>query len=131
MREMLPGFAVRGRHASLRGRGQREHPRGVPCGRVPYRRLLRGASALPPDSVVVPDAPAAARWLAGTQGNILLATGAKELPPLRGWTRSGCTRGCCPRTRGLRPARRRACHGNIIALQGLLRGNQRGADAPF
>ena len=38
---------------------------------VPYRRLLRGASALPPDSVVVPDAPAAARWLAGTQGNAI------------------------------------------------------------
>ena len=46
---------------------------------APYLRLLRPASALPPDALCAPDAAAAARLLAGTEGNILLATGAKEL----------------------------------------------------
>lgn len=44
-----------------------------------YLRLLREKSPLPPDAVVLPDAAAAARWLDGTEGNILLTTGAKEL----------------------------------------------------
>lgn len=47
---------------------------GVPC-----RRLLRAESPLPPGSLTAPDAAGAAQRLAGTQGNILLTTGAKEL----------------------------------------------------
>ena len=47
---------------------------GVPC-----LRLLRPASPLPEDALTAPDAASAARLLAGTQGNILLTTGAKEL----------------------------------------------------
>lgn len=85
MREMLPGFAVC---------VDATHPYAAEASGTSARRALRpgcrtggccaGASALPPDSVVVPDAPAAARWLAGTQGNILLATGAKELAAFAG-----------------------------------------------
>ena len=46
---------------------------------TPYRRLLREASAIEGDVVTVPDASGAAAYLEHTQGNILLATGAKEL----------------------------------------------------
>ncbi len=42
-------------------------------------RLLRPASALPPDALTAPDAAGAARLLKGTAGRILLTTGAKEL----------------------------------------------------
>lgn len=44
-----------------------------------YLRLLRKGDALPEDAVCVPDAAAAAAYLAGTEGNILLTTGSKEL----------------------------------------------------
>lgn len=44
-----------------------------------YLRLLRPASDLPEDCRVVEDAFSAAGVLQGTQGNILLTTGAKEL----------------------------------------------------
>lgn len=47
---------------------------------VPYRRLARPASPLPENAVAVPDAAAAAARLAVVPGNLLLATGAKELP---------------------------------------------------
>ena len=85
MRKMLPGFAVcvDATHPYAAEASGNIRAACLAAG-VPYRRLLRGASALPPDSVVVPDAPAAARWLAGTQGNILLATGAKELAAFAG-----------------------------------------------
>lgn len=46
---------------------------------TPYRRLLRGASAIGADVVTVQDASGAAAYLERTQGNILLTTGAKEL----------------------------------------------------
>ena len=86
---------------------------------VPYRRLLRGASALPPDSVVVPDAPAAARWLAGTQGNILLATGAKELAAFAGLDAERLYPRVLPTHEGLAACEAAGVpHGNIIALQG-------------
>lgn len=51
------------------------------CGAAdtPYLRLLREASPLPPDAVVVPNVAGAVEFLAGTQGNILLTTGSKEL----------------------------------------------------
>ncbi len=47
--------------------------------KVPCYRLLRRESKLPPDCILVNDAWQAARFLQDTQGNILLATGAKEL----------------------------------------------------
>ena len=45
-----------------------------------YHRLLRPQSPVPAGSMVFATAGHAAEFLAGTQGNILLATGAKELP---------------------------------------------------
>jgi precorrin-6Y C5,15-methyltransferase (decarboxylating) len=44
-----------------------------------YLRLLRKASGLSPDAVYVPDVEAAVKFLDGTEGNILLTTGSKEL----------------------------------------------------
>ena len=47
---------------------------------VEYHRLLRAPSALPAGSMVFQSAAHVADLLAQTQGNVLLATGAKELP---------------------------------------------------
>ena len=44
---------------------------------VEYHRLLRAASTLPAGSVVLGSAAQAAQYLAATQGNVLLTTGAK------------------------------------------------------
>lgn len=46
---------------------------------IEYHRLLRAESPLPAGSMVFQSAMHAAEFLAGTQGNVLLATGAKEL----------------------------------------------------
>ncbi len=46
---------------------------------VDYLRLLREGGAAPSDAIFVQDAAEAAVWLCGTQGNILLTTGSKEL----------------------------------------------------
>ena len=131
----LPGFAaVRRRHASLRGRGQREHPRGVPCGRgaatggccagpAPCRRTaLLCPTRRPPRGV-----------LAGTQGNILLATGAKELAAFAGLDAERLYPRVLPTHEGLAACEAAGVpHGNIIAHAGAFyAGAQRGADAPF
>ena len=47
---------------------------------VEYHRLLRPASALPAGSVTLQTAAQAAAYLADKPGNVLLTTGAKELP---------------------------------------------------
>ena len=52
---------------------------GVIC-----RRLLRRSSTLPEGSVAVDSAEEAAKYLAWAEGNILLATGTKELPAFSG-----------------------------------------------
>lgn len=44
-----------------------------------YLRLLRGTDEAPEGAVYVPDIEAAVAYLAGTEGNILLTTGSKEL----------------------------------------------------
>lgn len=49
---------------------------------VPYRRLLRGACEAE-GAVSVAAAADAAAWLAGTEGNVLLAIGSKELSAFR------------------------------------------------
>ena len=49
-----------------------------------YLRLLRPASGTAEGAVYVPDVPGAAEYLAGTQGNILLTTGSKELGEFSG-----------------------------------------------
>lgn len=45
-----------------------------------YMRLLRESTAVEDDGVFVEDAEACARFLNGTQGNVLLTTGSKTLP---------------------------------------------------
>lgn len=45
-----------------------------------YLRILRETSRDASDGIVVPDAKAAAEFLAGTEGNVLLTTGSKDLP---------------------------------------------------
>ena len=86
---------------------------------VPYRRLLRRPSVLPEGSITAANAPEAAKRLVETEGNILLATGAKELSafaPLGGGR-------LYPRVLPLRESLE-ACeaagipHRNIIAMQG-------------
>ena len=56
------------------------------CGETntPYLRLLRSASQRQQDAVYVPDSEGAAAYLSGTEGNILLTTGSKELGKFRG-----------------------------------------------
>lgn len=49
--------------------------------RTPCRRLSREASVVGAGAVTVSDAAGAAAYLGGTAGNVLLATGAKELRP--------------------------------------------------
>lgn len=46
---------------------------------VEYLRLLRGTDDAPGDAVCVPDIASAVEYLRGTEGNILLTTGSKEL----------------------------------------------------
>ena len=86
---------------------------------VEYHRLLRAPSALPAGSMVFQSAAHVADLLAQTQGNVLLATGAKELaqfaaiPPERLYPRvlptlesiAACEAANIP-------------HRNIIAMQG-------------
>ena len=88
---------------------------------VEYLRLLREADAPPEGAVYFPDTESAVNWLAGTEGNILLTTGSKELvkyAALPGFARRVCARvlpmeaslSAC-RAAGLGPDR-------IIAMQG-------------
>ena len=85
-------------------------------------RLARPESTLPPGSVLLPDADAAARFLAGQAGNILLATGANTV---------GCYRDLASRVwaRVLPTAASLAAceaaglaHSHILALQGPFSG---------
>ncbi|MBQ1310204.1 MAG: precorrin-6A reductase [Blautia sp.] len=46
---------------------------------LPYLRVLRPKDETVPSAVYVPDVDAAAEYLSGTEGNILLTTGSKEL----------------------------------------------------
>ena len=86
---------------------------------VEYHRLLRAASTLPAGSVVLGSAAQAAQYLAATQGNVLLTTGAKELAAF-----AACTRGCCPPWRALRRARARASRtATSLPCRGPLRWN--------
>lgn len=85
---------------------------------VPLRRVLRPASG-GTDCVRVENAARAAEYLAGTEGNILLTTGAKELPAFSGLEPGRLFARVLPTHAGLE-----ACEGlglphrNILALQG-------------
>lgn len=86
---------------------------------VPYRRLLRRESKLPPDCILVDSAADAARFLQGTKGNILLTIGAKELTAFSTVERQRLVPRVLPVQESLA-----ACEGmeiprgNIIAMQG-------------
>lgn len=86
---------------------------------VPYRRLLRRESALPPDCVLVDCAGDAARFLQETQGNILLTTGAKELAAFAPLARQRLFPRVLPAPESLAAcAEMEIPRGNIIAMQG-------------
>ena len=86
---------------------------------VEYRRLLRAQSPLPPGCAVFETAAQAAEYLTGTEGNILLATGAKELAVFAGLEPARLYPRVLPTPEGIA-----ACeaanvpHRNIIAMQG-------------
>ena len=86
---------------------------------VEYHRLLRAQSPLPPGCAVLETAAQAAEYLAGTEGNILLATGAKELAVFAGLEPARLYPRVLPTPEGIA-----ACeaanvpHRNIIAMQG-------------
>ena len=86
---------------------------------VEYRRLLRPAGVLPAGCVVLQSAAQAAQYLAEKHGNVLLATGAKELPafsalaPMRLYPR------VLPTLAGIAACEAAGIpHRNIIAMQG-------------
>ena len=86
---------------------------------IPYRRLLRRESKLPSDCILVDSAADAARFLQGTEGNILLTTGAKELAAFSPVERQRLVPRVLPVQESLA-----ACEGmeiprgNVIAMQG-------------
>ena len=94
---------------------------GAACARagVPLRRLLRPESPLPAGSMVFASAAHAAGFLARTQGNVLLATGAKELSAFAVLEPARLFPRVLPTREGIA-----ACEGadiphkNIIAMQG-------------
>ena len=86
---------------------------------IEYHRLLRAESPLPAGSMVFSSASHAAEFLAQTQGNILLATGAKELSTFAALEPERLFPRVLPTRDGIA-----ACEGaniphkNIIAMQG-------------
>ena len=84
-----------------------------------YRRLLRPESPLPAGSMVFQSAAHVADFLVQTQGNVLLATGAKELAAFSGIEPARLFPRVLPTPEGIA-----ACeaahipHKNIIAMQG-------------
>lgn len=86
---------------------------------IEYHRLLRAESPLPAGSMVFPSAAHAAEFLANTCGNLLLATGAKELAAFSGIEPARLFPRVLPTPEGIA-----ACeaahipHKNIIAMQG-------------
>ena len=87
---------------------------GVPC-----RRLLRPASPLPAGSRVYACAAEAAAALADTTGNILLATGAKELPAFAALGPARLYPRVLPTQSGIAACEAASIpHRNIIAMQG-------------
>ena len=86
---------------------------------VEYHRLLRPASPLPAGSVVLPDAGAAAAYLSDRPGNVLLATGAKELPAFAALDPARLYPRVLPTLAGITACEAAGIpHRNILAMQG-------------
>ena len=85
---------------------------------VPYRRLLRDRSA-DTDAIVVDSAEAAAKLMADREGNILLATGMKELSAFAGISPARLYPRVLPTGDSIAACERAGIpHRNIIAMQG-------------
>lgn len=86
---------------------------------VEYRRLLRAQSPLPEGCAVFETAAQAAAYLAGTAGNVLLATGAKELAAFAALDPARLYPRVLPTPEGIAACEAaRIPHRNIIAMQG-------------
>ena len=86
---------------------------------VAYHRLLRPASDLPAGSVVLETAAQAAAYLAAKPGNVLLATGAKELPAFAALDPARLYPRVLPTLAGITACEAAGIpHRNIIAMQG-------------
>ena len=86
---------------------------------VEYHRLLRPASTLPAGSAVFAAADDAAAYLQGKPGNILLATGAKELPAFAALEPERLYPRVLPTVAGITACEAAGIpHRNIIAMQG-------------
>ena len=86
---------------------------------VEYRRLLRAQSSLPEGCAVFETAAEAAGHLAGTEGNILLATGAKELAAFASLDPARLYPRVLPTPEGIAACEEADIpHRNIIAMQG-------------
>ena len=84
-----------------------------------YHRLLRPESPLPAGSMVFASASHAAAFLASTQGNILLTTGAKELSVFAGVEPGRLFPRVLPTLEGISACEgAKIPHKNIIAMQG-------------
>ena len=84
-----------------------------------YHRLLRAQSPLPAGSMVFRSAAHAAEFLADTRGNVLLATGAKELSAFGGLDPQRLFPRVLPTKEGIAACEAAQIpHRNIIAMQG-------------
>ena len=87
--------------------------------RVEYHRLLRAESPLPAGSMVFATAAHAAAFLAGCSGNVLLATGAKELTAFAALNPERLFPRVLPTREGIVACEAASIpHKNIIAMQG-------------
>ena len=85
---------------------------------VPYRRLLRDRSG-DTDAILADSAEAAAKMLADREGNLLLATGMKELPAFAGISPVRLYPRVMPNHESLSACERAGIpHRNILAMQG-------------
>ena len=86
---------------------------------VEYHRLLRAESPLPAGSMVFATAAHAAAFLAGCSGNVLLATGAKELAAFAVLSPERLFPRVLPTREGIAACEAAGIpHKNIIAMQG-------------
>ena len=86
---------------------------------VEYHRLLREESPLPAESMVFATAAHAAAFLAGCSGNVLLATGAKELAAFAALSPERLFPRVLPTREGIAACEAAGIpHKNIIAMQG-------------
>lgn len=86
---------------------------------VPYRRLLRAQSRIEAGELAVADMTEAAAYLKNTCGNILLTTGAKELPAFKDLPPERLYPRILPSHQGISACEALGIpHRNIIAMQG-------------